>query len=771
MKSTKLVVKLICTLCSIAIFSVPAEAATIPQAGDNPIVIDQIATTDNITYLMAAAASRPDTTSVNRSDNGFRPKHFWLESISSSEPIEWSVQSAVGEDFHVTTLVNTQANQSFRLEVVGGGPSSQLNYTVSDSGWQRHNSGTIFIPAGTNTLRLTRTSNTGDINLKSLELLATADKSAYDARVAAFKGDVSAFSNYDYGVMFQYGAWGYPQSGPAKSLNDQAADFDVLAFVQTIKNTGAKYVIWSATWWTYEFNAPVAAVDSLVASDRTSTRDLIGDLATAFDNEGIDFFLYYHTGQDSHLGYNSTDWWQAQGWPSQFTATAVGDKTTFFTNWKAVISELGNRYGTKLDGWFFDDGLVYYPAPFEDIGAAAKAGNPDRLISYNSWVVAHYTDFEDLSFGEECKSGDAPVGGTGLYTHGGDAGTYGHCMPRMENDWGIRSANQSIGSPNFTVASATSRVQDASSRNVPTSFNLMMYEDGTMAQASLNVLTGLKAELEGTNRINDNDTSIIKSGAWNYSSNRGAGDYNDDVSYTGVNGAYAEYTFTGTGAKVVGPHDPSQGNVEIFIDNVSQGTFNTYGSTYAAQQEYFSTSNLSAGSHTVKIVKLGGTWMQLDSIDVTPVPETNLALAGTASQSTTDYGGSAARAIDGNTDGTWSSSSTTHTANTDSQPYWDLDLGAIKDITNIKLWNRTDCCSGRLTNFHVFVSDAAFTGTTVAASQSQSGVFDHHNTGTAGTTVDIAVNRTGRYVRVQLSNTVAGSENVLSLAEVQVMGN
>lgn len=150
--------------------------------------------------------------------------------------------------------------------------------------------------------------------------------------------------------------------------------------------------------------------------------------------------------------------------------------------------------------------------------------------------------------------------------------------------------------------------------------------------------------------------------------------------------------------------------------------------------------------------------------------ESNIALAGTATQSSTAAGGIASRAIDGTTNGVWSSDSVTHT-NFGSQGYLTVDLGSVKTINSIKLWNRTDCCSNRLTNYHVFVSDVAFTGTTVADSQAQTGVTDNHQAGTAGTTTDITVNRTGRYVRVQLSNTDASSgENILSLAEIQVMG-
>lgn len=291
---------------------------------------------------MAAGASRPNTTSVNGSGASNRPKHWYLESISSNESLEWTVSLTRGESFHVTTLLHTaQAEQAFRLEVVGATDANRrLDYTVSNAGWQRHNSGTIFIPAGTSTLKFSRRSNDGDLKLKSLELLAADDKAAYDARVKAFKGNANIFSDYSYGLMYQYGAWGFPQSGGAKSLDQQAQDFNVPDFVDKVRALGADYVIWSATWWTYEFNAPVSAVDNLVASDRTSTRDLIGDIATALDNEGIGFFLYYHTGHDSHLGYSSTDWWRAQSWPNAFTTSGTGDRSTFFNNWVSVITEL-----------------------------------------------------------------------------------------------------------------------------------------------------------------------------------------------------------------------------------------------------------------------------------------------------------------------------------------------------------------------------------------------------------------------------------------------
>jgi hypothetical protein len=68
----------------------------------------------------------------------------------------------------------------------------------------------------------------------------------------------------------------------------------------------------------------------------------------------------------------------------------------------------------------------------------------------------------------------------------------------------------------------------------------------------------------------------------------------------------------------------------------------------------------------------------------------NVAAQGNATQSTTAYGGDATRAIDGNTDGDYfKSNSVTHTAVSD-DPWWEVDLGAEKDLAQVVIWNRTD---------------------------------------------------------------------------------
>ena len=84
----------------------------------------------------------------------------------------------------------------------------------------------------------------------------------------------------------------------------------------------------------------------------------------------------------------------------------------------------------------------------------------------------------------------------------------------------------------------------------------------------------------------------------------------------------------------------------------------------------------------------------------------NVALRGEAKQISTDFGGEARLAIDGNTDGSFfTAKSTTHTALSDN-PWWEVDLKAELDLDRLVVWNRTDGDVGsRLSNFRVLVLD------------------------------------------------------------------
>ena len=172
-------------------------------------------------------------------------------------------------------------------------------------------------------------------------------------------------------------------------------------------------------------------------------------------------------------------------------------------------------------------------------------------------------------------------------------------------------------------------------------------------------------------------------------------------------------------------------------------------------------------------VQLSGTnYLSLAEVQVfgtggAPAP-TNVALGKSASQSSTLPGYStdgAAVAVDGNTDGSFPDGSVTAT-NLDPTPWWQVDLGASAAVSSIVVWNRTDCCSSRLGDYWVFVSDTPFLATDSPATlQSRAGTFSSHQTTAPNPSTIIAAAAQGRYVRVQLS-----SAGYLSLAEVQVFG-
>ena len=81
----------------------------------------------------------------------------------------------------------------------------------------------------------------------------------------------------------------------------------------------------------------------------------------------------------------------------------------------------------------------------------------------------------------------------------------------------------------------------------------------------------------------------------------------------------------------------------------------------------------------------------------------NIAPNGEAKQISTDFGGDAKRAIDGNTDGNYfATNSTTHTAAA-KDPWWEVDLKSDHPISKIAVWNRTDGAGERLANFRILV--------------------------------------------------------------------
>ena len=141
----------------------------------------------------------------------------------------------------------------------------------------------------------------------------------------------------------------------------------------------------------------------------------------------------------------------------------------------------------------------------------------------------------------------------------------------------------------------------------------------------------------------------------------------------------------------------------------------------------------------------------------TPLDSSNIAHLKPAKQSSVHGEGGANRVVDGNTDGNWGAASVSHTE-TEDGPWWEVNLLAPHDISSITLYNRTDCCSDRLKNFTIRVSDQPFNGNyggSVYASETE--WFQGNKTYSGA--------MRGQYIRIHLND-----RNALSIAEVVVRG-
>ena len=132
----------------------------------------------------------------------------------------------------------------------------------------------------------------------------------------------------------------------------------------------------------------------------------------------------------------------------------------------------------------------------------------------------------------------------------------------------------------------------------------------------------------------------------------------------------------------------------------------------------------------------------------------NIAWKKQASQSSTAYGGDANRALDGNTNNTYSQNSITHT-NFENKAWWQVDLGRSEQVGFVRLFNRGDGeLAKRLSNFDVILyNDKGEEVSKQFVKQLSSNQLDVQFNG-----------QLGKYIRIQLRH----EHQALSLAEVEV---
>jgi len=148
------------------------------------------------------------------------------------------------------------------------------------------------------------------------------------------------------------------------------------------------------------------------------------------------------------------------------------------------------------------------------------------------------------------------------------------------------------------------------------------------------------------------------------------------------------------------------------------------------------------------------------------LPMERKQLIGKATQSSTEFGGVASRAIDGNTDGRYEMNSTTHTSEKDTKPWWQLDFLEPEAIDEIVLWNRQNW-QERLVNFRVSLLDAESQEVWSQDYLTQPDVIAPN----PKLTISLPYPIIASMVRIEKIGPTTAGEYTLSLAEVEVFAS
>ena len=499
-----LCVAIVCSSLPVRLSSqeVPAPVTT-PQP-----VISVLPSNQNV--LMAADATLKGPLKVLWPDQAAR---FWVYNwTSNDESLTWKVRVPKAGSYSVVLMTENCGQVLIDCKLKSPGPVNveldskvgKLTYTINyrkasaSNLWMRNEvPGTLRLPAGESEITLRAVAPAGqefNLALYSMELVEPSEAKVLAAEAATLRASTQWMIDAKYGLMFTWTAASFPRTGPKKSYEEAVRDFDVNAFADMVANTGAGFIVFCTSWSTYYFPAPIQSWER-VAPGHTTHRDLIAELADALAKRHIKLMLYYHAG-------DSKDGW----WSRKYVSTM--DRGAYFKEWEDQIREIGLRYGDKLAGWWFDDGLTfYYPlqAPFKAMTEAAKAGNPGRVVGYNSWILPKATDLQDYACGEgdfpdrvpAANDVELPVGGSGVFLSGPQKGLQATMTLTNEGgDWGHITPNAEVPAPRYSNAQMIDYIRGAMAHKDVPIINLEVYQDGSASQKTIDEFKAIKAAIQ-----------------------------------------------------------------------------------------------------------------------------------------------------------------------------------------------------------------------------------------------------------------------------------
>lgn len=401
-----------------------------------------------------------------------------------------------------TVQHSTIMTQGFFLPYPGGAASNP-GTPDTDSFWterqfysfERVPLGDLRMSCGMNVVRLRVAGPKGSelFRLRSLELTPLDSAQALAAvseQAGRHRANTDWFVKSAYGIWFHFLDLTTPRRGSRKPYAQAVDELDVEALAGLVEETGAGHLILTTNHGHPTCPAPIRSWEELHPG-WTTRRDLIADLAGALHRRGIRLLLYMNCPGLGDLIQSSADAIDRPRFSEEKYAEIL----------VKVFTEFGLRYGSRvagywLDSWFQTD-ESYPNLPFQELDRAIKAGYPGRMVAYNYWAFPIETEWQDYWAGELT---DLPLKrfGSRYIRRGAGRGLQAHSAIRLDDPWFHITPNTDIQPPRYTAAQLTEYIRTCMEDQAVVTFGVGIYQDGTISEASRQVLREVRQSIRKT---------------------------------------------------------------------------------------------------------------------------------------------------------------------------------------------------------------------------------------------------------------------------------
>jgi len=246
------------------------------------------------------------------------------------------------------------------------------------------------------------------------------------------------------------------------------------------------------------------------------------------------------------------------------------------------------------------------------ISDAAVVNDTDGRITYNgTWINS------------QNRAGDHPDFATGIHYTNTDGDSYSYDFYGSAIQL---IAEKTAGSGTMDISVDGGAAVQANAYSDTTLFQQTIYSTSGLGFGHHTITVtktgGSYMELDAIHVTQDNiyddtDSSVTYATPANWTSRQNTtyGDFGNGIHYTTVNGESATFTFTGTSVALMSEKNSTRGNISVSIDGgtpVTASEYNASGTLF--QQIVFSKTGLSSGTHTIKVTKSSGSYMDVDAV-------------------------------------------------------------------------------------------------------------------------------------------------------------